>query len=172
MRIKLLKMSRKVHCSCESDLQRFFSSQVGSGFSDISVFKGSPYQRGYGIGTLIGRFGIPILKFLGKQFLRTGVNVGADMLAKKRFKDALKARAKEGMINATSESIAKVNKILEQKGSGNVGIQAYKKMMRVVSGRKKRKKSSTASSDRRKKGAKRVKRRQKIKNRRKKDIFG
>lgn len=161
-------MSRKVHCSCESDLQRFFASQVGSGFGDISVFKGSPYQRGYGIGTLIARFGIPILKFLGKQFLRTGVNVGADMLEKRRFKDALKERAKEGLRNATTQSIAKVNKLLEQKGSGNVGLQAYKKLIKAVKAKKRRRRRKTVQ---RKRSVKRVKSKSK-KRKQRKDIFG
>lgn len=146
-------MQRKVYCSCDSNLKNFFNHQVGSGFGDIDVFRGSPYQRGHGIGSLIGRFGIPILKFLGKHVLKTGVNVGSDLLEKKRFKEALKSRAKETLKNATSESLSKVNQLLQQSGSGLMKRKLYKNQVRSSSKRrkkavkKKRKKKTTRSRD-------------------------
>lgn len=153
-------MQRKVYCSCDSNLKNFFNYQVGSGFNDINVFRGAPYQRGHGIGSLIGRFGIPILKFLGKHVLKTGVNVGADLLEKKKFKDALKARAKETLKNATSESINKVNQLLQQSGTG------LRRRKRPKRSRKRLYKTLTKTKPKRK-----VTRRKKRPKRRKKDIF-
>lgn len=155
-------MQRKVYCSCDSNLKNFFNGQVGSGFNDINVFKGAPYQRGHGIGSLIGRFGIPILKFLGKHMLRTGVNVGSDLLDKKKFKDALKTRAKETLRNATSESMNKVSQLLQQSGTG---LRRAKRRRRTRS-RKRLYKTLLKA-----KPKKKVKRGKKRPKRRKKDIF-
>ena len=91
-----MEMNRKNYCSCDSDFSKHYSIQAGKGFDDINIFRGNPYQRGYGFGSLLKRFGIPILKFFGKELLKTGVNVGNDLLEQRNIKESLKARGKEG----------------------------------------------------------------------------
>lgn len=123
-------MQRKVYCACDSNFTNFYKSQAGSGFSDISIYRGFPYQRGYGIGTLIRRFGIPILKMFGKHALKTGVNMGQDILDKKRnIKQVLITRAKQGLKEAAKESLSKTSDYIEQKGSGVKRKKSYKKKL-------------------------------------------
>lgn len=69
---------RKKHCVGDCDYARYFAVQGGRGLDDIPVFRGHPYQRGYGIGSVFRRFGIPILKWLGKTILSEGVDMGKD----------------------------------------------------------------------------------------------
>lgn len=111
-------MNRKVYCGCDSDFTSHYRDQAGKGYSDIPIYRGQPYQRGYGLGSFFKRIGIPILKFLGKHLLQTGVNIGQDILDKKDFKDSLKKRGKEGARATARETLNKLNTILDQSGSG------------------------------------------------------
>lgn len=101
-------MYRKVYCSCDSDFQR------GGGYSDITIYKGQPYQRGYGIGSFFRRFGIPVLKAIGKQLLQTGMSVGSDILSDRNFKESIRSRGKEG----AKEGLKRLSSLIEQEGSG------------------------------------------------------
>ena len=125
-------MQRKKYCSCESDFKRFYHNQAGSGFSDIELYRGSPYQRGYGFGSLFKRFSIPILKYIGKQAIRTGVGVGQDILDKKNFKESLKARGQEGLKKTARDATEKIGKMV---GSG-IRKKAYKKSKKKIKKKK------------------------------------
>ena len=85
---------------------------------DISVFRGAPYQRGYGLGSLFKRFGIPILQFLGKRLVKTGVNIGNDYLAGRNFVPAIKDNARQGIRKVASEGLDELKKLVDQSGSG------------------------------------------------------
>lgn len=122
-------MLRKVYCACDSDFRNYYHSQTGNGLSDISVFHGSPYQRGYGFGSLFKRFGIPVLKFLGKHVLKTGVDIGQDVLNKKNIKDAFKERAKVGIKEVAGDSLNKLSNYFEQQGKG-LKRKQYKKTVK------------------------------------------
>lgn len=111
-------MNRKKYCPGDCNFKNYYTSQVGGGISDINVFRGLPYQRGYGIGSLFARFGIPVLKFLGKHLLSTGVAVGSDILAKRNAKESLKERAKEGAKIAAKEALNKISEKIDQTGKG------------------------------------------------------
>ena len=67
----------------------------------IPVFYGTSYQRGYGLGSLLRpafKLALPLFKrgaiALGKRVLRTGLKVGADILAGRPPKEAFKHHAK------------------------------------------------------------------------------
>ena len=69
--------------------------QIGSGFSGV------PYQRGYGLGGLLGglfRSILPMaksaLKTVGKEALRTGVGIASDVLAGEKLETSAKERAR------------------------------------------------------------------------------
>lgn len=115
---------KKKHCLGDCNFRSYYQNQAGQGYSDINVFRGSPYQRGYGIGSLFKRFGIPIVKFLGKHLLRTGMQVGSDVLTDNLNKQTLKKRLKEGATSLAKESISKAGDFVEQHGSGR---RLYKK---------------------------------------------
>ena len=86
--------SRKKHCIGECDYNSYYLKQAGNGFSDITVFRGNPYQRGYGIGSLFKRFGLPLAKFFGKHLLQTGIKLGSDILDNKVNKGNKKSKLK------------------------------------------------------------------------------
>ena len=120
-------MQRKIYCACDSDFKSFYKSQAGQGFSDIEVFRGTPYQRGYGFGSLFKRFALPVLKFIGKHALKTGINVGQDVLEKKNLKQSIKDRGKEGLRNAAQDSLNRAGQYLTQRGTGLKRKKLYKK---------------------------------------------
>jgi len=86
----------------------------------MPVFVGSRYQRGHGLGSMLGglfrRFVVPLFKTHGKKValnaLRTGVDVAEDVLGSGRgLKESVKRRVPEG-IKRTARSV------IGQSGSG------------------------------------------------------
>ncbi len=81
------------------DYERYYRNQAGGGGN---FFKGAPIQRGYGLGNILGglfRAALPILKqgatTLGKQALRTGVNIASDALNGQHVQSAAKERLRQ-----------------------------------------------------------------------------
>uniref|UniRef100_A0A158P4S7 Uncharacterized protein n=1 Tax=Tetranychus urticae TaxID=32264 RepID=A0A158P4S7_TETUR len=162
-------MSRKVYCGCDSDFSSHYRTQAGRGFEDINVFRGQPYQRGYGIGSIFKRFGIPVLKFFGKELLKTGMNIGQDILDQKNVKQSLVNRGKEGIRTAAKRGLMQISNEFDQSGSG---LSLSKKKRRKI---KRRKRKVTAKS-KKAKSNKKVLRRKKVgkgrkRKRKPKDIF-
>lgn len=120
------KMQRKIYCACDSDFKSFYKSQAGHGFSDIEIFRGTPYQRGYGFGSLFKRFALPVLKYLGKTALKTGVSVGQDILENKNLKQSIKERGKEGLRSVAQGTLNKASNLLNQGGTGHKRKRLYK----------------------------------------------
>jgi len=105
-------MKRKTYC-CDASRDMYddyYSWQVGG---EIPVFKGSRYQRGHGLGSVLGglfrRFVIPLFtthdKTLALNALRTGVDVAEDVLGSgKTLKESAKKRVPEG-IKRTAQNL-------------------------------------------------------------------
>lgn len=74
----------------------YYSEQAGDG---ISHFSGLKYQKGHGIGSFFGRLFksliLPSAKYLGKKALKTGVDIGSDVLEGQSFKESAKKRVNE-----------------------------------------------------------------------------
>lgn len=77
----------------------YYLSQAGRGYP---VYVGRRYQRGHGLGSILGglfKSAAPLLKkgakFLGKEALKTGLNVASDALQGENVGQAIKKRAKE-----------------------------------------------------------------------------
>jgi len=111
-------MKRKVYC-CDASrhmYEDYYSRQVGG---EMPVFAGSRYQRGHGLGSVLGgifrRFVIPFFRAHGKTLargaLKTGVDVAEDVLGGRTLKEAAKTRIPEG-IKRTAQSL------ISQSGSG------------------------------------------------------
>ena len=111
---------KKRYCVGDCNFNGYFANQAGSGLADITVFRGSPYQRGRGFGTVFTKFGIPLLKYLGRHLLSTGVAVGSDMLAKRPIEEALRSRISESVKTVGNEGANKLAKLIAQKGSGRL----------------------------------------------------
>lgn len=63
----------------------------------IRGFAGPEYQMGgkWAFGQFLWRHAKPLLSYLGKQALSTGVDIGQDVIGGKKFKDATKDRLSE-----------------------------------------------------------------------------
>ena len=95
----------------------YYSRQAGG---EIPVFIGSQYQRGHGLGSVLGglfrRFVIPLFRTHGNTLaldaLRIGMDVAQDLLASGcGLKESAKKRVPEG-IKRTAQSL------IRQSGSG------------------------------------------------------
>lgn len=142
----------------------YFDAQTGgggglgrSGYGGIShVYIGSPNQRGHGIGSFLGglfRRIIPLLKqgarTIGKEALRSGVNVANDILDKGMHpREAFQTRLRESGTNLKRKAEEKINNLMQ--GSGYKAAKINKLLHSLGSGGvrrigvKKRKKSSTS----------------------------
>jgi len=78
----------------------YYLRQVGNG---MAYFQGANRQAGHGLGQVLKslfRSAIPLVssgaKVLGKQMLKTGLQVASDVAAGKRLKKSVNTRTREG----------------------------------------------------------------------------
>ncbi len=135
--------------------ENYYIRQVGQG---IPVFEGTNLQRGYGLGGILGgllRSAVPLLKqgvkSLGKQALKTGMNIAQDALAGQSIKTSAKRRLKET--------------------GANLGRQAVRKMSGGGIKRRRRNSNRQNTIKRKRKQGTRVISRQRKRRRRSSDIF-
>ena len=108
----------KRHCIGECDYSAFFR-QSGKGLDDIKIYRGYPYQRGQGIGSLFKRFGIPLAKWLAKHVLHTGVAMGSDYLVNKNLdKATLRNHIRAAVKNAATDGLDRAKNLVNQMGRG------------------------------------------------------
>ena len=94
---------------------KYYVDQAGSG---LAGFEGYQYQRGHGFFSSIFQNIIkPLGRYLGRQVLSTGVNVGQDLLQGENLKDSLKKQGKVSSKNMLVDSIARAQKFA-QTGTG------------------------------------------------------
>ena len=81
----------------------YYLNQQGHG-GDMAVFRGAPWQMGYGLGALfrsLSKVATPLLKrgakSLGKIATSTGKDLLGDTAKGKNVKEAAKARGKEAL---------------------------------------------------------------------------
>lgn len=113
-----LKHNYNMKCPYED----YYSHQAGSGVGVI--YKGTPYQRGHGIGSFLGglfRSVLPLLssgaRAIGKEALSTGVGVLSDMFNAQPIDDSIKTRLKEATTNLKRKVDSKIERI-NMSGSG------------------------------------------------------
>ena len=111
---------KRKYCIGDCNFHEYFNSQVGRGLNDITVFQGRPYQRGYGIGSILKRVGIPLMKFLGRHLLTSGVALGNDLLSNRPIRDSIRERSGEVLKRIGEEGGEKLSKLLEQRGRGKL----------------------------------------------------
>lgn len=85
--------SHQDHHKCP--YENYYSHQAGSGVGVI--YKGSPYQRGHGIGSFLGglfRSVLPLLssgvRVVGKEALNAGVGLLSDMVQARPMEASIK----------------------------------------------------------------------------------
>jgi hypothetical protein len=109
--------------------ENYYINQAGSG---IAGFSGVKYQKGHGFfGRIFSNAILPILKYLGKKAINTGVGIGSDYLAGEDIKSSAKRRLKSTGLDIAEDALERVKK---QRGTGR---RRYKRT--VKSRRTKRK---------------------------------
>lgn len=102
---------------------KYYVVQAGTG---ASVYRGVRFQRGHGFfGRLIKGAALPILKYLSRAFLSTGIDVAKDALGGENVKESAKRRFKETGKRVANEGLEKAQSLL-QKGSGKKKKRASK----------------------------------------------
>ena len=121
----------------------YLDQQQGCG---MPVFRGSPWQVGYGLGGLfrtLARKAMPLIKSgakaLGNIALKSGTDFVGDVLAGRNVKEAAKARTVEAANVAKRKA---VNKLRSQTGSGK------RKRSRSAKRTAKKRKASTSTARR------------------------
>ena len=90
---------REAHCSDSKLYDDYYLKQVGSG---LPVFVGGKVQRGHGLGNIfsgLARAAMPLLKSgvkaLGKQGMKTGLQIAGDVFRGQQPKRAVRRRGKQ-----------------------------------------------------------------------------
>lgn len=127
----------------------YYSGQAGSGIG-ATVFKGSPYQRGHGVGSFFSglfRSIMPLIRrgvgTVGKEALRTGVNILGDLQEKRPIKEIFKTRISEAGGNLKRKAENKIDTILtgsgyKKKRKAAKRIQSHTPRARAKNTKKKR----------------------------------
>ena len=90
-------------------------NQAGTGITGYSVIR---YQKGHGFfGKIFSSAVLPILKYLGKKSLSTGVSVGADVLQGENLKKTMKKSLKSTGLHIAEDALEKLRNY-KQSGSG------------------------------------------------------
>lgn len=117
---------KRRYCAGDCDYKFYYSEQAGAGISNF--YRGIPYQRGSGFwGDMFTRYGVPVLKYLGKQVLSTGANVADDianhgLAPRSAFTQRLKEAARNTGIDALNKAapviVSEAVNRLKQTGTG------------------------------------------------------
>jgi len=104
-------------------LQQYYINQAqtahGGGFAGplwqkggARVYAGRPWQEGSGFWSSLWRIARPLLKYVGKEAVATGVNVGTDYLTGTTMKEAVVNRGKERAAKIVNDAATAATKRL------------------------------------------------------------
>lgn len=93
------------------DFQKYYSNQARE---NLPVFTGAPYQRGYGFGSVFKRFfrwaipiikqhAAPVVRNVGKEVLKSAVNIATDTLEGHDLKSSAKTHVKNSLNNISKQ---------------------------------------------------------------------
>jgi hypothetical protein len=101
-------MKQPHHCQAKA-YHDYYLHQAGRGYT---VYVGTRYQRGHELGIIFGglfKAAVPLLKkgakTLGREALKTGLNIAEDVVAGKNLKQATKSRLKSTGQNLLQKAI-------------------------------------------------------------------
>lgn len=92
--------------------EKYYNDQARE---NIPVFRGSTYQRGHGFGSVFKKLfrwivpivkenAKPIVKKVGREAVKTAVNIASDALEGQNFKDSAKKRIIESIKNVSGQT--------------------------------------------------------------------
>ena len=94
------------------DYESYYKNQSGGGGQ---FFQGTRYQKGYGLGGILKglfRSALPMIakgvKTIGKQAMRTGIDIAGDALSGQDLKSSSKRRLKQAGRSLTSKALRNV----------------------------------------------------------------
>ena len=120
-----------------AEFTNYYVNQSGTG---ITGYSGIRYQKGHGFFRKIFSSAVlPILKYLGKKALSTGVSIGADVLQGENLKKTMKKRLKSTGLDIAEDALEKLRNY-KQTGSGKRRRTSYKG--KALKTRKRKRKSS------------------------------
>ena len=113
--------------SYEDYLQQYYINQAHTGHGGAfagqlwqkggaRVYAGRPWQEGSGFWSSLWRMAKPLLKYVGKEAVATGVNVGTDYLIGTPMKEAVVNRGKERTAKVVNDAATAASKRLIGKG--------------------------------------------------------
>lgn len=116
-------MRQQYHIDDYSSWLRYYADQANqTGYGDAGYYRGSPYQRGGGLGSFfrsLFRMAVPAIKtaatHIGRQALNSGVDIAQDVLRGKPIESAVHEHGREG-ISKLIESAS--NALRGQSGRG------------------------------------------------------
>jgi len=121
----------------------YYANQAGNG---IPGFEGIRYQRGGGFfGKLLSSAIYPLLRFMGRKALKTGVNIAEDVLGGENIKSSAKRRAKDTGIELAETALGKAHSFLTQRGKGVRRKRIMAKRKAKKRGRRKTKRSRVSN---------------------------
>ncbi len=113
-------MRKQIPFCCDTTRSLYEEYYVSQGGNGMNVFQGARVQRGHGFGSFLSglfRSALPILKsgakVLGKQVLRTGLQIANDVVEGQSFCDSSRRRIPEGIKSFVSSA-----GLIPQSGSG------------------------------------------------------
>lgn len=106
-----------LYCLVNMDFDKYYKSQLSESFP---VYRGNPYMKGYGFGSVFKRFfrwilpivkenALPVAKNIGKEAIKSAVNIANDTIDGKTFTESAKSNLKRSL-----------NNLSDQYGKGNV----------------------------------------------------
>ena len=105
------------------EFTNYYINQAGTG---ITGYSGIRYQKGHGFfGKIFSSAVLPILKYLGKKALSTGVSVGADVLQGENLNKTTKKRLKSTGLDIAEDALEKLRNY-KQSRSGKRRRISYK----------------------------------------------
>jgi hypothetical protein len=108
-------------CQYTCDYTSYYVGQTGRG-AETPYYRGRAFQRGYGwFGRVIQRYGIPLLKYIGKQAFKAGKDIVSDVATGQNLKESAKRRIKETGKEIASDMLNKASTLINQptqSGSG------------------------------------------------------
>ena len=92
---------------CKKLYEEYYLNQTGRG---MAAFTGARYQRGHGLGNMLRsltKFALPFLKkgakAVGKQAMRTGMNIAQEVMLGQNIKKAAKRHLSQGLTELVTQ---------------------------------------------------------------------
>ena len=116
---------------CANHHRSYYCNQAGHETNSLpTIYKGTPYQAGYGrFSSILLRYGVPLLGYLAKKTFSTGSRIAKDIyLDKQRPKEAIRKRVLEAAAGLRSDVIKKAGEFFHKQTGRGKKIRKRKRL--------------------------------------------